>query len=86
MECQGRFGIEATAPDFQCVMTVTDAVAIRMERPDGSVPVLRGPAVQLTEALSTRLPLPADAPPEWHRLLAGLEYTWDLRDDLEPAR
>lgn len=86
MECTGRFGIEATAPDFQCVMAVTDSVTVRMEHPDDSMPVLRGSAVQLTEALSTRLPLPVDAPPEWHRVLAGLEYTWDLRDELEPAR
>jgi uncharacterized protein (TIGR03083 family) len=78
MECRGRFGIDATDPDFHCVMTVDDAVSVRVERPGDDIPVLRGPAVQLTEALSTRLPLPADAPPEWRRLLAGLEYTWDL--------
>ncbi|MBX9983488.1 maleylpyruvate isomerase family mycothiol-dependent enzyme [Mycobacterium gordonae] len=78
MECRGRFGIDATDPDFHCVMTVDDAVSVRVERPGDDIPVLRGPAVQLTEALSTRLPLPADAPPEWRRLLAGLEHTWDL--------
>ncbi|OBS01812.1 hypothetical protein A9W98_18305, partial [Mycobacterium gordonae] len=63
MECRGRFGIDATDPDFHCVMTVDDAVSVRVERPGDDIPVLRGPAVQLTEALSTRLPLPADAPP-----------------------
>ncbi|KRE27767.1 hypothetical protein ASG82_15495 [Mycobacterium sp. Soil538] len=78
MECRGRFGIEATDPDFHCVMTVGDAVAVRVERPDAAMPVLRGPAVELTEALSTRRPLPAGTPPQWRRLLAGLEHTWDL--------
>ncbi len=86
MECRGRFGIEATAPDFHCVMAVEDAVTVSIERPDDSMPVLRGPAVELTEALSTRLPLPADAPPEWHRVLGGLQYTWDLVDDLESVK
>ena len=81
MECRGRFGIEATDPDFHCVMVVEDAVTVHLEHADDSMPVLRGPAVELTEALSTRLPLPADAPPEWHRLLGGLTYTWDLVTD-----
>jgi uncharacterized protein (TIGR03083 family) len=85
MECRGQFGIDATAPDFHCVMAVEDAVTVRIEHPDDSMPVLRGPAVQLTEALSTRLPLPADAPPEWHRVLGGLEYTWNLVSEPAPA-
>jgi uncharacterized protein (TIGR03083 family) len=80
MECRGQFGIDATDPDFHCVMTVDHAVTVRMERPDVNVPVLRGSSVDLIEALSTRTPLPADAPPEWHRLLGGLERTWDLAD------
>ena len=86
MECRGRFGIEATDPDFHCVMAVEDAVSVRIARPDDSMPVLRGSAVELTEALSTRLPLPADAPPEWHRVLGGLEHTWDLVRDPTPVK
>lgn len=84
MECRGRFGIEATDPDFHCVMAVEDAVTVRIEHPDESMPVLRGPAVDLTEALSTRLPLPGGAPPEWHRVLGGLKHTWDLGNDPTP--
>ncbi|MFY9921866.1 MAG: maleylpyruvate isomerase family mycothiol-dependent enzyme [Mycobacterium sp.] len=86
MECRGKFGIEATDPDFHCVMAVDDAVTVRIEQPDDSMPVLRGPAVMLAEALSTRLPLPAGAPPEWHRLLGGLTYTWDLVEDPERSQ
>ena len=78
MECKGQFGIEATDPDFHCVMAVEDAVTIRVEHPDDTMPVLRGPAVELTEALSTRRPLPVDAPSEWRGVLGGLQYTWDL--------
>jgi hypothetical protein len=81
IECRGQFGIAATEPDFHCVMVVENAVTVRSEHADDSMPVLRGPAVELTEALSTRLPLPADAPLEWHRLLGGLTYTWDLVAD-----
>ena len=86
MECRGEFGIEATDPGFSCVLTVEDAVTVRIGHPAESMPVLRGPAVELTEALSTRLPLPADAPSDWHRLLGGLEYTWDLVNDLPPLK
>lgn len=80
IELRGHFGIEAINPDFHCVMSVEDAVNVRVGHPDDGMPVLRGPAVELTEALSTRLPLPVDAPPAWHRLLRGLTYTWDLVD------
>lgn len=78
MECQGEFGIEATDPDFHCVMSVDDSVRVRLERPDESMPVLRGDAVALTEILSTRAPLPQNAPSEWHQLRRALEVTWDL--------
>jgi hypothetical protein len=40
-------------------------------------PCLRGSAVDLIEALSVRMPLPADAPAEWHRLLNGLATVFD---------
>jgi len=78
MEVKGEFGIEATEPDFHCVMAVGDSVIVRVERPDESMPVLRGNAVALTEILSTRAPMPEDAPTEWHQLRRGLEFTWDL--------
>lgn len=85
MECPGRFGIEATAPDFHCVMQVAESVSVHHTRPDPGMPVLRGDAVALTEALSTRTPMPADAPIEWHRIRRGLEFTWDLVPEREPA-
>jgi hypothetical protein len=66
-------------------MQVAESVTIDHTRPDRDMPVLRGDAVALTEALSTRAPLPADAPPEWHQLRRGLEFTWDLVSEREPA-
>lgn len=85
MECRGEFGIEATDPDFHCVMRVEDSVTIELERPTSDMPVLRGAAVDLTEVLSTRAPMPLGAPLEWHRLRRGLEFTWDLVAEREPA-
>ncbi|HYO00638.1 MAG TPA: maleylpyruvate isomerase family mycothiol-dependent enzyme [Mycobacterium sp.] len=82
----GKFGIRATDPDFDRVIDVADSVAVRAVEVAEGVPVLRGSAVELAEALSTRFPLPADAPTEWQRLLLGLEHTWDLATDPESAR
>lgn len=86
MELNGEFGIEATDPAFACVMSVDQSVQIRYQMPAADIPTLRGNAVLLTEALSTRLPLPAGTPPEWYRLLRGLEHTWDLPSAPEPPR
>jgi uncharacterized protein (TIGR03083 family) len=71
-ECPGRFAVDAAEPDTQFWLEVDDAVHVY----DGAAPVgaacLRGNAVALTDALSVRAPLPADAPAEWHTLLSGL--------------
>lgn len=85
-ENPGEFGIEATDPELSCVLVVDGSVLVRTETAAAGVPILRGSAVELTEALSTRVRLPAGSPTEWHRLLLGLEYTWDLAADPEMAR
>lgn len=71
----GSFGLVATDPDVRCRLEVGESVT--MSAADSGVgpddPVLRGPALGLTEALSLRAPLPADTPPEWRELLGGIE-------------
>ena len=70
--CRGRYAVEAHEPDTRFWLEVDDSVHVY----DGAAPpdavCLRGGAVALTEALSVRAPLPADAPAEWHALLGGL--------------
>ena len=73
----GIFAVAATEPDIQFVLAVGESVVVRNEPPPEAAPCLRGAAIALTEALSVRGPLPADAPPEWHRLLHGLATVFD---------
>ena len=71
--CVGRFAVEARGPDIRFWLEV-DGAAVHVH--DGNAPAgtptLRGDAVELTEALSIRAPLPADAPDEWRELVSGL--------------
>jgi uncharacterized protein (TIGR03083 family) len=70
--CRGRFAVDAHGPATQFWLEVDDSVHVYDGHPPGDAPCLRGDAVALTEALSVRAPLPADAPTEWHGLLGGL--------------
>lgn len=82
-EYSGEFAIETTAPAYSCVVEVKGSVAVRTGATSTEASMLKGSAVELTEALSTRLPLPDDSPAEWHKLLQGLKYTWDLTTECE---
>ncbi len=68
----GCFAVDATGPDVSCVLDVGDVVSVRDDVAPAGVPLLRGEAVTLVEALSLRAPLPATAPPAWVGLLGGL--------------
>ena len=70
--CRGRFAVDAHGSPTQFWLEVDDSVHVHDGGPPGDAPYLRGDAVALTEALSVRAPLPADAPAEWHGLLGGL--------------
>jgi uncharacterized protein (TIGR03083 family) len=70
--CRGRFAVDAHGPDTQFWLEVDESVHVQDGVPPDGPPCLRGDAVELTEALSVRAPLPADAPSEWHALLGGL--------------
>lgn len=63
--------IEATDPDVRFVIEIDHSVRVR-EQSGSSLPCLRGDAVELTEALSLRTPMPSSAPAEWTALTAGL--------------
>jgi uncharacterized protein (TIGR03083 family) len=68
--------VDATDPPVRFVLEVSDCVVLR----DGSIddrPCLRGDAVELTEALSLRVPLDAAAPMEWRQALGGIEAAFD---------
>jgi uncharacterized protein (TIGR03083 family) len=65
--------VDATDPDLQFVLEVTGSVELHDGAADDAAPCLCGDAVQLTEALSLRVPLDPAAPPEWHDALAGLQ-------------
>jgi uncharacterized protein (TIGR03083 family) len=70
--CRGRFAVDAHDPDTQFWLEVDESVHVYDGAALAGVACLRGDAVALTDALSIRAPLPADAPAEWHTLLGGL--------------
>ena len=81
---RGTFGIEATKPTVRFVVDVGDVVWLHAGRADTAVPLLRGDTVDLIEVLSLRSSVPADAPPEWTAMLAGLRAAFDPADAAGP--
>jgi uncharacterized protein (TIGR03083 family) len=70
---QGRaprsvLAIEATDPGIDLVLDVADPVVVRSGPAPAGAARLRGDAVELVEALSVRVPLPASAPALWSQL------------------
>lgn len=76
-DCRGSFAIEVVDLDTSFTVEIGESVAVRDGTPPSDAPRLRGDAVELVEALSIRAPLPDTAPPEWHKLLAGLATAFD---------
>lgn len=74
----GSFAVEATDPDIAFVLDIDTEVHVRDAKPIPGIPVLRGSAVDLVEALTTRISLPDDAPAAWRELHDGLRATWNL--------
>jgi hypothetical protein len=70
--------VEASDPAMRFVLTIDESVEVRDGRGPSDAACLRGQAVELTEALSLRSPLPPSAPPAWQRLLGGLATAFDL--------
>jgi uncharacterized protein (TIGR03083 family) len=73
---RGLFAVEVTDPDSCFTVEVGESVVVRGDPAPAGSPCLRGNAVSLVEALSIRAPLPASTPPDWQRLLEGLEHAF----------
>jgi uncharacterized protein (TIGR03083 family) len=73
----GTFAVDAHDPDIDFVLEVGDRAAVRAGAAPTGADVLQGDAVDLAEALSLRLPLPASAPGSWAKLLGGLATVFD---------
>jgi uncharacterized protein (TIGR03083 family) len=68
----GAYGVAATDPEVRFWLEIDESVSIHDGAAPEGAPCLCGNAVELTEALSIRGPLPDDTPGEWHELLVGL--------------
>jgi uncharacterized protein (TIGR03083 family) len=68
----GAYGVHARDPDVQFWLEIDSSVHVHDGAPPTGAPCLRGDAVELTEALSIRGPLPDDTPDAWRALLGGL--------------
>jgi hypothetical protein len=78
LELAGTLAVAADEPATSFTIDVTDAVVVTLDAAAApGVPTLRGPAVELAEALSMRALLPASAPAEWVRLRNGLGTAFD---------
>ncbi len=78
----GVYAVNASAPDIRFVLDVGDSVSLAVDTSAADdVPCLCGDAVELTEALSLRAPMPASTPPRWTALLDGLQVAFDAPRD-----
>ena len=68
----GRLGVVAHDPAIVLTVDIGDSVSVRDVPPAPGAPCLRGPAVELIEALSVRAPMPPDAPADWRRAASAL--------------
>lgn len=84
----GTFVVAATNPDFEFTVAVSDHVTVTPGVLEPGGHVLSGDAAELVDALTTRQPLPEEAPLEWDWLLNGLKTAWNLPlidEDLRPV-
>jgi len=79
----GGLAVLATEPEIHFTLEVGEWVAVHDGVAPADVPCLRGPAVELTEALTLRVPLPATAPNAWRHHLGSLATMFDT--ELEPS-
>jgi len=75
----GSFGVQARDPEMCFTLHIADSVDIREDAPPASSPTLRGDAVALVEALSTRIPFPTEPPTGWMPLIQGLATAFTAR-------
>ncbi len=70
--------VDASDPHVAFRIDIGDVVTVSVQSSDDTAPCLRGDAVELTEALTLRVPMPPSAPPEWLDLLTGLQAAFDI--------
>jgi uncharacterized protein (TIGR03083 family) len=68
--------VRGVNPNVSFTLTVDQTVTVRNGTRDDT-PLLAGPSPFLTDALSVRAPLPADAPAEWRELARGMATVFD---------
>jgi uncharacterized protein (TIGR03083 family) len=73
----GVLGVVASEPDVYFTVVIDDSVHVRHEAPSADMPCVRGPAVELIEALSIRAPLPEGTCAEWHEVMHSLATVFD---------
>jgi uncharacterized protein (TIGR03083 family) len=74
---QGAIAVEATDPDVRFVVEVGESVLVRAGDAPAYGLCLTGPAVELVEALSFRVPLPCPVADDHQWLLSGLAEVFD---------
>jgi uncharacterized protein (TIGR03083 family) len=74
---RGAIAVEATDPDVRFVVEVGESVVVRAGDAPADALRLTGPAVELVEALSFRVPLPCPVADDHQWLLRGLAEVFD---------
>jgi uncharacterized protein (TIGR03083 family) len=74
---QGAIAVEATDPGVRFVVDVGESVVVHAGDAPADALRLTGPAVELTEALSFRVPLPCSVADDHQWLLDGLAEVFD---------
>jgi hypothetical protein len=74
---RGAIAVDATDPDVRFVVDVGESVVVRAGDAPPDALRLTGPAVELTEALSFRVPLPYPVADDHQWLLDGLAEVFD---------
>lgn len=74
--------VDTVSPSMRFVLEVGHCVHLRdaesAEGPSDAATILSGDAVELTEVLSLRMPVPASTPAVWRNLLDGLAAAFDV--------
>ena len=68
----GALAVVATDPAMHFTVVAGETISVNEASGSADGPCLRGTAAELIDALSLRSALPADAPGEWHLMVAGL--------------
>lgn len=77
----GEFALATSDPSSSWVLQVADVVAVRAGEGTSVIPLLEGDSVELTEAISRRIPIPAGIPDGWLPVFDSLTSVFDVDRD-----